>query len=103
MIITEIVRMKTIEGVTKDAFIEVVDGLERDFHSRQKGFIDTELLYHEEDNEWFMVQHWNSRDDLKEAAKKIFVDQSAEQFMKSLNKHSVKMTLLTQIAAWKTT
>ena len=46
MIITEIVRMKTVEGITKDEFIGVVDGLERNFHSRQKGFIDTELLYH---------------------------------------------------------
>lgn len=34
MIITEIVRMKTLEGITKDEFIGIVDGLERQFHSK---------------------------------------------------------------------
>ncbi|MBP2633584.1 MAG: hypothetical protein H6Q70_4212 [Firmicutes bacterium] len=103
MIITEIVRMKTVEGITKDEFIGVVDGLERNFHSRQKGFIDTELLYHDEENEWYMIQHWNSKDDLKEASKKIFIDKDAEDFVKSLDKQSVKMLILPRIATWANT
>ena len=103
MIITEIVRMKTVEGITKDEFIEIVDGLERNFHTRQKGFIDTELLYHDEENDWYMIQHWNSKDDLKEASKKIFIDKDAENFVKSLNKQSVKMLILPQIATWVNT
>lgn len=103
MIITEIVRMKTVEGITKDEFIETVDGLERNFHSRQKGFIDTELLYHNEENEWYIIQHWNSKDDLKEASKKIFIDKDAEDFVKSLDKQSVKMLILPQIATWANT
>ncbi len=103
MIITEIVRMKIVEGITKDEFIEIVDGLERNFHTRQKGFIDTELLYHDEENDWYMIQHWNSKDDLKEASKKIFIDKDAENFVKSLNKQSVKMLILPQIATWVNT
>ncbi|MGC6173403.1 antibiotic biosynthesis monooxygenase [Lacrimispora sp. 38-1] len=103
MIITEIVRMKTVEGITKDEFIGIVDGLERNFHSRQKGFIDTELLYHDEENEWYMIQHWNSKDDLKQASKKIFKDKDAEDFVKSLDKQSVKMLILPKIATWANT
>jgi hypothetical protein len=38
MIVTEIVKMKTIEGISKEEFI------------------DTELLYSEEE-EWYMIQH----------------------------------------------
>lgn len=100
MIITEIVSMKTAEGITKDEFIEIVDGLEINFHSRQKGFIDTELLYHDEENGWYMIQHWNSKDDLKEASKKMFIDKDAENFVKSIKKQSVKMLILNQIATW---
>lgn len=103
MIITEIVRMKTIEGITKEEFIEIVDGLEKNFHSRQKGFVDTELLYHEEEHEWYMIQHWTSKEDLKEASKKIFTDKNAESFVKSLNTQSIKMLLLPQIATWVVT
>ena len=100
MIITEIVKMKIVEGTTKDEFIEIVDGLERNFHSKQKGFIDTELLYHDEENEWYMIQHWNSKDELKKASQKIFMDKGAEKFVKSLNKQSVKMLILPQIGNW---
>ncbi len=100
MNVTEIVKMKTVEGVSKDEFIKIVDGLEKNFHSRQLGFIDTELLYNDEDEEWYMIQHWNSKDNLKEASKKIFIDQDAEAFVKSLDKRSVKMLILPQIRTW---
>lgn len=100
MAITEIVKMKLVEGITRDEFVEIVDGLEKNFHSKQKGFMNTELLYHEEENEWYMVQHWTSKDELKEASKKIFSDKTAEAFVKSLEKQSVKMLVLPQIKVW---
>lgn len=100
MIMTEIVKMKTVEGIGEDEFIRIVDGLEKNFHSRQKGYIDSELLYNDEENEWYMIQHWNSKDELKEASKKIFIDKSAEDFVKSLDKQSVKMLILPQIKTW---
>lgn len=40
-IATEIVTMKTSQEVTKDSFISIVDSLEKDYHSKQQGFIDT--------------------------------------------------------------
>jgi len=98
--ITEIVRMKTIEGITKDDFIEIVDAPEKNFHSKQEGFINSELLFNDEENGWYMIQHWNSKDDLKKASKKIFIDKDAEKFVKSLNKQSVKMLILPQLASW---
>ena len=103
MIITEIVRMKTVDEITRDEFIEIVDGLERNFHSMQEGFIDTQLLYHNEENEWYMIQHWKSDEDLKQAAKKIFIEKAAEDYVKSLDKQSIKMLVLPQIAAWTNT
>ena len=46
-ITTEIVTMKTLQEVTKYSFISIVDALEKDYHSKQQGFIDTELLYND--------------------------------------------------------
>lgn len=102
MIITEIVKMKTLVGISSEKFIEIVDGLEKNFHSKQKGFIDTELSYNEGDNEWYMIQHWESKEALTEASKKIFVDEGASDFVKSLDKQSVKIVILPQIKTWKT-
>lgn len=56
-IATEIVTMKTIQGVTRDVFIPIVEALEMNFHSKQSGFIATELLYDEENGGWIMIQH----------------------------------------------
>lgn len=100
MKITEIVRMKTVDGVDKGEFINIVDGLEKNFHSRQPGFVDTELLYNEEEEEWYMIQHWISKDDLKAASKKIFTDPAAGDFVRSLSKQSVKMLIFHQIKTW---
>ncbi len=103
MFITEIVRFKTTEDMNRDELIKIVDGLEKNFHSKQKGFVDTELLYHEAENEWYMIQHWQSKDELKEASRKIFTDQAAEDFVKALDKQSVKMLILPQINTWAKT
>ena len=59
---TEIVTLKTVEGITGDQFISIVDALEKNFHSKQPGFLDTELLYNEKADEWIMIQHWDSLD-----------------------------------------
>lgn len=99
-IITELVSMKLGDNTTKEEFFSIVDNLERNFHSKQPGFIDSELLYDEENNLWIMIQHWKSITQLKEASDKMFKDSSAESFVDSLNSESVKMTIAPQIELW---
>lgn len=97
---TEIVMLKTVESVTKDGFINIVDGLEKNFHSKQSGFVDTELLYNDKTDEWIMIQHWDSLDNLKAASKKMFDTPATEQFVNSSDPKSVKMIMLPQLGAW---
>lgn len=98
---TEIVTMKLVSNITKDEFISIVDGLEKDFHSKQSGFIDTELLYDKQNDLWVMVQHWESMEQLKAASKIILKDSAAESFVKSLIPTSVKMTIVPQVKKWR--
>ena len=100
-IVTEIVVMKTAGYIPRDEFITIVDGLENNFHSKQSGFIDTELLYNDKTDEWMIIQHWASMDELKAASKRMFQDAAAEPFVKSLNPESVNMTILPQLKQWK--
>ena len=97
---TEIVTMKTIEDITKDDFITIVDELEKNFHSKQPGFIDTELLYNDKTDEWIMIQHWDSLDSMKAASKKMFNNPITEKFVNSINPRTVKMLMLPQIGVW---
>lgn len=99
-ILTEIVTVKTVEGINNDDFISIVDSLEKNYHSKQPGFIDTELLYNDKDDEWIIIQHWGSLDDLKAASKSMFNNPITDTFVKALNPKSVKMTMLPQLGAW---
>ena len=99
-ITTEIVTMKTVENVMKDDFILIVDRLEKTFHSKLTGFIDSELLYNEKTEEWIMIQHWDSLDNLQSASKKMFNNPITEQFVKSLDPKNVKMLMLPRLGFW---
>ena len=97
-IATEIVTMKTLQEVTKDSFISIVDSLEKDYHSKQQGFIDTELLYNEENREWTMIQHWASMEELKAASDKMFQDEGAAPFVKALDAVKCYNKVVTEVA-----
>ena len=100
-IITEIVKMKLAVNITKEEFIAIVDGLEKEFHSKQSGFIDSELIYDEQKDIWIMIQHWETAEQLKAASKKIFADSAAEPFVKSLDPKNVTMIISPQLGVWK--
>ena len=100
-IITEIVTVKLADDITKDEFVSIVDGLERDFHSKQLGFIDSELIYDEQNDTWIMIQHWETAEQLKEASRKIFEDSAAKSFVQALDPKNVKMIIAPQLGVWK--
>ena len=100
-VITEIVTMKLADNTGKDNFISIIDGLEKEFHSKQPGFIDSELLYDEKNDLWIMIQHWESMEQLKDASRQIFTDSAAKLFVKSIDPKNVKMTIAPQLGAWK--
>ena len=98
--VTEIVTMKTIEGIGKEIFVNIFTELERNFHSKQAGFIDSELIFNEKTDEWIIIQHWDCLDNLQFASKKMFGNPDTEQFVKTLDPKSVKMLMLPQLATW---
>jgi antibiotic biosynthesis monooxygenase (ABM) superfamily enzyme len=100
-IVTEIVTMRTMAGIGKERCICVVDGLEKNFHSKLPGFIDSELLRDEKNDEWIMIQHWDGLDNLRSASKKMFNNPVTESFVQAVDPKAVKMIILPQVGAWK--
>ena len=98
--ITEIVTMKSAQGVGKEEFIEIVDGLERDFHMRQSGYIDTELLYDDNDNTWIMIQHWESLEQMKAASKEMFRDSATARFRSAIDPKQIKISAYPALGIW---
>lgn len=99
--ITEIIRMKTTEGILKEDFVKWVNELELQFHAKKTGYIDSELMFDEKKDEWVMIQHWSSMEDLKNASRKMFEESITENFRNALDPKSVKMTMYNQIQTWR--
>lgn len=99
-IVTEIVEFKLEEYVNEDEFLKTVDFLEKNFHLKQKGFIDTELIKGKDERTYIMIQHWETMKDCKNVVRKMMQEPLTEDFRKSINSKTVKMTLSSQIKRW---
>ena len=100
-VITEIVEFEISDNLSRSEFIEIVDLLEKEFHSKLKGFRDTELLKGKKDNEWIMIQHWDSFDDCKTAVQAMMKSENTEKLREAIIPQSVKMTILESQGFWK--
>lgn len=79
-ICTEIAEFQVVYGITDEEFGKIVEHLEVNFHSKQKGFIDTELVKVNEDSQWMMIQHWESIEESKEVSKMMMKMPITERF-----------------------
>ncbi len=98
---TEIAEFQALAGISDENFIGIVETLEEDFHSRQAGFIDSELVRGDESSQWIILQHWDSAEQAKEASKKMMKDPITENFRKSLDPKTVKIRYLEHIQNWE--
>lgn len=97
---TEIAEFQVVYEVTDEEFIKVVEHLEEEFHSQQKGFIDTELVKVDEHNQWMMIQHWESIEKAREASKMMMKTPITETFREALDPKTVKIKYLNQVKKW---
>ena len=100
-VITEIVEFEVLDNISAAEFIEVVEFIEKEFHSKMKGFRDTELLKGKKNNEWIMIQHWDSFDECKTAVQAMMKSENTDKFREAIIPQSVKMTILERCGYWK--
>lgn len=97
---TEIVDFEAVCGIADEEFVRIVEHLEENFHSKQKGFIDTELVKVNEHSQWMMIQHWDSIEESREASKMMMKTPITETFRQALNPKTVKIRYLSQVKKW---
>lgn len=98
--VTEIVVFETIERLDDSTLVAIVDFLEKEFHSKQQGFICTQLLKADAPCEWVIIQNWETKEDANHASKKMFTDCKTEQFRRCLNPKTVRIKVYEQINTW---
>ena len=100
-IATEILNVKTINGISDDDFIEIINNLDTKFLSNTKGYIDTELLKGKEEQSWIIIIHWRTIAEGNEAFKEFANSPLTEEYRKSIDPQSVGFHFTEQIKIWK--
>lgn len=101
-IITEIVKFNIYDDIEREDFIETVNQLENEFHKKQPGYIDSELVNAKE-SEWVMVMHWATIEEVKNASRKLMKEAKTEKFRNALIPKTVKIQYLEQVKNWNKT
>lgn len=100
IICTEIAEFQVIPGISDEDFIRIVEDLEENFHSKQDGFINSELV-RGNSSQWLIIQHWDAVEQAKEASKKMMKESITEKFRESLDPKTVKIRYLSNVQNWE--
>lgn len=96
---TEIAEFETLPTISAADCLSIIEGLEKEFHSLQPGFISTQLLQGS-NNQWIMIQNWQSEAHAKDASKNLMQAKEAENFVRSLDPKSVRIRYFATAGKW---
>jgi heme-degrading monooxygenase HmoA len=99
--VTEVVKFKTIDGVSDDQLINIVDNLDANYLREVKGYLDTELIKEKEAQAWTIIIHWRNMAEASEAIKNFPESPLTEEYRMSLDPKSVDLYFTEQIWNWK--
>jgi len=98
-VITEIVSFEINDSISIETFTEIVTSLEIEFHMKQAGYIDSELVKGKE-NSWTIIMHWESLEEVKLASKLLMKSDLTKEFRDAIIPSTVRMMYLEQIKTW---
>lgn len=98
-LITEIVSFEIVDSISEETFKEIVNSVELEFHKKQSGYIDSELVKGK-DNLWTMIMHWELLKEVKLASKLLMKSDLTSEFREAIIPSTVKMSYLEQVKKW---
>lgn len=99
-LITEVASFKTLGDRPDSEIIEIVSELEREFHGRQEGFIDSELFHDAREETWHMVQHWRSLDEARASSREMMRSDITTRFREALDPGTVTIRFYPCLGRW---
>ncbi len=100
-IATEIVNIKTINGISDSELIKIINNLDTNFLSKTKGYIDTELIKGKEEQTWIVIIHWRTMEEGNEALKEFANSPLTEEYRNAIDPQNMSFHFTDQIWTWK--
>ncbi len=98
--ITEIIAFELLEGVSHDQLLKQADKVVNDFHKKQDGYIDMELDNASFGDQWQMIVHYQSMDDIEKVKNNLPHSKAIKEFTQLLAPNSMKVSFFKQQACW---
>ena len=99
--VTEIVSFKTINGISDNELIRIINNLDTNFLSKTKSYIDTELIKGKEKQSWTIIIHWRTMAEATEAIMEFTKSPLTAEYRNAVDQKSVSFHLTDQIKTWK--
>ena len=87
-LIVEISQFKLASGVSDEEFLKEAEAAEATLFEKQGGYIGSELLKDKGDG-WVKVTNWNSKEDVRKAAKVILNSPVAQSLMQKIDSSNI--------------
>ena len=99
--VTEIVSFKTINGISDNELIKIINNLDTNFLSKTKGYVDTELIKGNEEQTWIIIIHWRTMAEATEAIMEFTKSPLTEEYRNAIDPKSISFHFTDQIQTWK--
>ena len=99
--VTEIVSFKTINGISDNELVNIINNLNTNFLSKTKSYIDTELIKGKEEQSWTIIIHWRTMAEATEAIIEFTKSPLTAEYRDAINPKSVSFHFTDKIQTWK--
>ena len=99
--ITELIEFKLKDTTTVDALVEQLNKVYTDFHIKQDGYIDTELIENTQTGLWQMIHHYQTMEDIEKLKETLPHSESIKEFGSLVVSESLKVSFFNQHGKWK--
>ena len=98
--ITEIITFKKREETTTDQLVRRADKVVSEFHKKQEGYYDMELICNNSSQLWQMIVHYQSMNDIEKVKKNISHSTVIKSFTELILPETMEVTFYEQLGKW---
>ena len=99
-IITEFVKFKGLENRSDEQIITASENFINDFHVKQDGFIDVELIKPFEGNDWMLIFHFENMEKVKAIGEKMRSSKEFGEFATAIVPGSISVSFNHKLKGW---
>ena len=98
--ITELIVFELKKGIAKNQVVNQANKMVNDFHKKQDGYVDMELICDPSEDQWKMIIHYETMEDIEKVKLNIPNSKAIKDFTALVLPESLKVSFYDQLQKW---